>query len=205
MNQSPSQSHSEEHRSTLSLYDNLPDGVTPDSLREALDMETTFQDDFQEQMFHTWAPDRIQGQMDDEGMSDDKSAWSSLDIILTESGPSNQYLNQDQDKKHEQEPELDSGTRGFMQGDQMLLPVPATPPQQHLAVSSPQLSQTSARCQVVWPPVGLQHQEQQSRFPRVPPPVPLADPSASALRSLLTSFQQQILKQRDEYEARIIR
>lgn len=40
--------------------------------------------------------------------------------------------------------------------------------------------------------------------PRVPPPVPLADPSASALRSLLTSLQQQIVRQREEYEARIV-
>ncbi|KAJ0003088.1 hypothetical protein NQD34_008237 [Periophthalmus magnuspinnatus] len=38
---------------------------------------------------------------------------------------------------------------------------------------------------------------------RIPPPVPVADPSASALRSLLTSLQQQITRQRDEYEERI--
>ncbi|KAJ0049986.1 hypothetical protein NL108_006734 [Boleophthalmus pectinirostris] len=38
---------------------------------------------------------------------------------------------------------------------------------------------------------------------RIPPPVPVADPSASALRSVLTSLQQQITRQRDEYEERI--
>ncbi|XP_072295251.1 uncharacterized protein [Eucyclogobius newberryi] len=38
---------------------------------------------------------------------------------------------------------------------------------------------------------------------RQPPPVPVADPSASALRSVLTSLQQQIIRQRDEYEERI--
>lgn len=38
---------------------------------------------------------------------------------------------------------------------------------------------------------------------RLPPPVPVADPSASALRSLLTSLQQQIVRQREDYEQRI--
>lgn len=204
MNESPSQSQSDEHRSALSLYDNLPDGITPDSLREVLDMETSFQDDSQEQMFCAWTPEQIQGLMDDKGVSDDKSTWSSCEIILTESGPSNQYPNPDQDKKHEQEPELHSGTCGFKQGDPVpLLKDSLSPPQQHLAANSPQLSQT--KCQVAWPPAGVQHHVQPSWFPRVPPPVPLADPSASALRSLLTSLQQQIVKQRDEYEAQIVR
>lgn len=204
LNQSPNPSQSEEHRSALSLYDNLPDAVTPDSLREALDMETSFQEESQEQMYRASVPEQIQGLMDDEGVSDDKSTWSSCEIILTESGSSNQYQNPDQDKKHEQEPELDPGSCGFKQGDPMLLlKVPMPPPQQHLAANSPQLSQTE--CQVVWPSAGVQHQEQPSWIPRVPPPVPLADPSASALRSLLTSLQQQIVKQREEYEARIVR
>lgn len=204
LNQSPNPTQSEEHRSALSLYDNLPDAVTPDSLREVLDMDTSFQEESQEQMYRAWVPEQIQGLMDDEGVSDDKSTWSSCEIILTESGSSNQYQNPDQDKKHEQEPELDSGSCGFKQGDPMLLlKVPMPPPQQHLAANSPQLSQTE--CQVVWPSAGVQHQEQPSWTPRVPPPVPLADPSASALRSLLTSLQQQIVKQREEYEARIVR
>lgn len=38
---------------------------------------------------------------------------------------------------------------------------------------------------------------------RLPPPVPVADPSASALRSVLTGLQQQIVRQRVEYEQHI--
>lgn len=66
--------------------------------------------------------------------------------------------------------------------------VQTSPPQQQV---SPQVSPAEDR--TAWPPAG------------VPPPVPLADPSASALRSLLTSLQQQIVKQREEYEGRILR
>ncbi|XP_051276265.1 uncharacterized protein si:ch211-247j9.1 [Dicentrarchus labrax] len=200
LNQSPNPSQSEEHRSALSLYDNLPEAVTPDSLQEVFDMETSFQEHLQEQMYRAWAPEQLQGLMDDEGASEDKSPWSSCEIILAESGSSNQGQNPDQDKKSEQEPELDSG---FKQGDKMLhLKLPVSPPQQHLAASSPPLSQTE--CHVLWPPAEAHHPQQPSWSPRVPPPVPLADPSASALRSLLTSIQQQIVRQREEYEARII-
>nr|XP_033488733.1 uncharacterized protein LOC117260762 [Epinephelus lanceolatus] len=198
LNQSPNPSQSEEHRSALSLYDNLPDAVTPDSLQEVFDMETSFQ----EQMYQAWAPDQIQGVMDGECVSEDKSTWSSCEIILAESRFSNQDQNPDQDKKHEQEPELDSGSFGFKQGDPMLNLQLQMPPPQHPAASSPQLSQTA--CQVMWPPAEAHHPEQPSWSPRVPPPVPLADPSASALRSLLTSLQQQIVRQREEYEARIL-
>ncbi|XP_073342760.1 rho GTPase-activating protein 24-like [Pagrus major] len=162
-------------------------------------METSFQEHLQEQMYRAWAPEHIQGLMDDEGASEDKSSWSSCEIILAESGSSNQDQNPDQANK--QEPELDSGSCGFKQGDPMLR-LKLSPPQQHLAASSPQLSQTE--CQALWPPAGAQHPEQPSWSPRVPPPVPLADPSASALRSLLTSLQQQIVRQREEYEERII-
>uniref|UniRef100_A0A1A8BJM8 Uncharacterized protein n=1 Tax=Nothobranchius kadleci TaxID=1051664 RepID=A0A1A8BJM8_NOTKA len=58
------------------------------------------------------------------------------------------------------------------------------------SVQENQLSQTDC----LWPPV---------KHPKTPPPVPLADPSASALRSLLTGLQQQIIRQREEYEARL--
>lgn len=177
LNQSPNPSQSEEHRSALSLYDNLPEAVTPDSLQEVFDMETSFQ----EQMYQAWAPEQIL--MDGEGATEGKSAWSSCEIIPTESNQ-----NPDQDKKQEQEPELDSGSFKQLQ---------MSPPQR-LTASSPQLSQTQA----LWPPAEAQ---QPSWSPRVPPPVPLADPSASALRSLLTSLQQQIVRQREEYEARILR
>ncbi|KAM9356905.1 uncharacterized protein ABDE67_004491 [Symphorus nematophorus] len=190
-NQSPNPSQSEEHRSALSLYDNLPDAATPDNLQEDFDMETSFQ----VQMYQEWAPKQSHGLIDDEGASEDKSPWSSCDIILADSGSSNQEQNPDQDRKHEQEPELDSGSCGFQH---LNLPM-SSPPQQHLAASSPQIFQT------LWPPAGAQHPEQPTCWsPRVPPPVPLADPSASALRSLLTSLQQQIVRQREEYEARII-
>lgn len=204
LNQSPNPSQSEEHKSALSLYDNLPDAATPDSLQEVFDMETSFKQHLQEQMYQAWAPEQIQGLMDGDGVSEDKSAWSSCEIILTESGSSYQDQNPEQDKKHEQEPEPASGSCGFKEGDPMLhLQLPMPPPQQHLTASSPQPSKTE--CQVLWPRAEAQHPEQPSWSPRVPPPVPLADPSASALRSLLTSFQQQIVRQREEYEARIIR
>lgn len=171
-------SQSEEHRSALSLYDNLTEGVTPDGLRELIDMETSFQEDLQERVYQAWAPEQIQGPKVDKGESGYKSTWSSSKIFFT---------NQDQDKKHEQERELDSGSCGFLK-------VPVTPIQLQLA-----------ECQIVCAPAGVQHLEQPSWSPRVPPPIPLADPSASALRSLLTSLQQQIVKQREEYEARIVR
>ncbi|XP_070693544.1 uncharacterized protein [Pempheris klunzingeri] len=203
LNQSPDPSQSEQHRSALSLYDNLPDAVTPDSLQEVFDMETSFQENLKEQMYRAWAPEQIHGLSDNEGQSEDQSPWSSCEIILAENSSGNQDQNPDQDKKHEQEPELDSGSCGFKQGDPMLrLKLPMSPPQRHLPVPSPQL--THSECQALWHPAEAQHPEQPSWSPRVPPPVPLADPSASALRSLLTSLQQQIVRQREEYEARII-
>lgn len=166
-------------------------------------METSFQEHLQEQMYRAWAPEQNQGLMDDEGVSEDKSSWSSCEIILAESGSSNKDHNPDQDKKREQEPELDSGSCGFKQGDPTPhLKLPMSPPQR-LAEAFPQRSQNEY--QALWPPSEAQYPEQPSRSPRVPPPVPLADPSARALRSLLTNLQQQIVRQREEYEARIIR
>lgn len=90
-----------------------------------------------------------------------------------------------------QDPEPDSGSCIF---------------KEHLPVSllQAQVAVCSQVCQTEpWPPEEAQHPESWSA--RVPPPVPLADPSASALRSLLTSLQQQIVRQREEYEERIIR
>ncbi|XP_040904830.1 uncharacterized protein LOC121188948 [Toxotes jaculatrix] len=204
VNQSPSPSQSEQHRSALSLYDNLPDAVTPDSLQEVFDMEMSFQEHVQEQMYQAWAPEQIQGLMEGDAAIEKKSPWSSCEIILAEGGSSNRDQNPDQvdrDKKHEQEPELDSGSCGFKQGDGMLhVQLPVSPPV--LTASSPPIC--PAECQAPWPPAEAQQREQPSWSPRVPPPVPLADPSASALRSLLTSLQQQIVRQRDEYEERII-
>lgn len=197
LNQSPNPTQSDEHRSALSLYDNLPDASSPDSLQEVFDMETNFQ----EQMYQAWAPEQVQGlRDDDDGVSEDKSSWSSCEIILADSGSSNPDQNPDQDKMHEQEPQLDLASCAFKLEDPTLHhKLPMSPPQRHLAASFPQLSLTEAK--VLWPPAGAQP----SWSPRVPPPVPLADPSASALRSLLTSLQQQIVRQREEYEARINR
>ncbi|XP_058506333.1 uncharacterized protein LOC131472877 [Solea solea] len=199
LNQSPNPSQSEQHRSALSLYDNIPDAVTPNNPREIFEIETSFQEHAQEQMCQAWAPEQIQGQMESEGVSKDKSPWSSCEIILTESGFCEQDQNPDQEKKQEQEPESDSRSQGFNQHDQTHLQLQISP---HVPTErSPQLC--PADCQALWPPAEAHNLEQPSWSPRVPPPVPLADPSASALRSLLTSLQQQIVRQREEYEERI--
>ncbi|XP_068181236.1 rho GTPase-activating protein 24 isoform X1 [Antennarius striatus] len=190
LNQSPDPSH----RSVLSLYDNLRETVTPDR-QEVFDMETSFREQLQEQMYKVWALEEVEGMMDDEGLNEDTSLWSSCEIILADGGCYKQEHNPEQDKTHKEE--LDSGSSGFREADTIPhLKLPVSPPQ--LSVGNvPQLSQTE------WPSAGAQHAEQRSWTPRVPPPVPLADPSASALRSLITGLQQQIIRQRDEYEARV--
>ncbi|XP_030001177.1 rho GTPase-activating protein 22 [Sphaeramia orbicularis] len=194
MNQSPSPSQSTEHRSALSLYDNLPEAVTPDNLQGVFSMETGFQEHLREQMYQAWAPEQSQSLMETEKESMERSPWSSCEIILSGSGSINHDQNPDQENKPEQEPELDSGSCVFKQEDPVqLLRHPVSPLQ---------LCQTG--CQMLWPPDEAQPPEQTPWVARVPPPVPLADPSASALRSLLTSLQQQIVRQREEYEERII-
>ncbi|XP_029020443.1 rho GTPase-activating protein 22-like [Betta splendens] len=193
LNQSPSPSQSEEHRSALSLYDNLPDAVVAD-LQEVSDMETDLQEPLEEQMYQACGPEHIQGLMEDEGVSEEKSTWSSCEIILGESGLRNHDEISGEEKEQDQEPELDSDVK-LMLNLQLLMPSPT-----HQA-SYPPSSQTG--CQAPWSSV--EEPEQSPRAPRVPPPVPLADPSASALRSLLTSLQQQIVRQREEYEEKIIR
>lgn len=140
---SPSPSHSTEHRSALSFYDNIPEAVTPDNL-PVFAMET------QEHMYQAWVPQQAPGPEPEEE-SLERSPWSSCEIVLPES----------KDLLPDQEPELCS-----------------------------QVCQTEP-----WPTEEVQE--------RLPPPVPVADPSASALRSLLTSLQQQIVRQREEYEQRI--
>lgn len=165
---------SAEHRSALSVYDNLLDAAAPDRLRELIDMEKSFRETLQEQMCRAWVPGQLQGARDEEGASDYNSIWSSCEIILDE-----------QDEGHHEEGQLDWGQ--------------TCPHLQPTAAHAPRVS--PAEDQTAWPPAGVRHPE----HPRVPPPVPLADPSASALRSLLTSLQQQIVKQREEYEARIRR
>lgn len=161
-------------QSALSVYDNLPDAATPDSLQELADMERSFHGTLQEQMYQAWVPDQLQGLGDEEGVSDYNSIWSSCEIILS-----------DQDKGHQEEGQLDW--------------VQTSPHHQQTAANAPRVS--PAEDQTAWPSAEDGHPE----HPRVPPPVPLADPSASALRSLLTSVQQQIVRQREEYESRILR
>lgn len=192
LNQSPSPLQSEEHRSALSLYDNLPDAETSNSLQD-FEMETSLQEHLQEQMHQAVASEQIQSLMEGDSVTEK---------IFTKRRSSNQDQKPDQDKEHEQEPEQDSGSCRFTQGDLMQHhQLPMSLPQ-HLTENSTQVRQT--KCHDLWPPAEAQQPKQTSWSPRVPPPLPLADPSASALRSLLTSLQHQIMKQREEYEARII-
>ncbi|KAM9375994.1 uncharacterized protein KZ484_008476 [Pholidichthys leucotaenia] len=193
VNQSPSPSQSEEHRSALSLYDNIPDAVTSDSPQEDFEMETSLQEHLQEPLQQAGASRQTQGLMEGE----EKSPWSSCEIIPPKGCSSNQDQNPNQ--AHQQEPEPDSGSCGFLQREPMLRP---KLPQEPLTESCPQMQRS--QCQTTWSPADAQHLQLPLWPPRVPPPVPLADPSASALRSLLTSLQHQITKQREEYEARII-
>ncbi|KAK7922829.1 hypothetical protein WMY93_009731 [Mugilogobius chulae] len=148
LKRSPSPSHSTEHRSALSFYDNIPEAVTPDNL-PVFAMET------QEQMYQAWAPQQVQELLEPEEESLERSPWSSCEIVLPES--------KELDLIPDQDPELCS-----------------------------QVCQTEP-----W------HSEEAPEPVRQPPPVPVADPSASALRSLLTNLQQQITRQREEYEERI--
>lgn len=175
LNQTSSSSQIEEHRSALSLYDNLPDAVTPDNLQEVLDMETSFQESLQEEV-----PEQIPELMEGEA-----STWSSCEIVLADSG----YCNQDQ--KPEEELDLT-----------LHLQFSTSSPLQHLPANSPQIPPTES--QAAWTAAKGQDTEQPRGAARAPPPVPPADPSASALRSILTSLQQQIVRQREEYEERII-
>ncbi|XP_078145141.1 uncharacterized protein LOC144542413 [Centroberyx gerrardi] len=200
---SPSPSQSEEHKSALSVYDNLRYAATPDSLLEVFSMETGFLEPSQEWMYQARAAEQIQVLMEDEGASRGNSSWSSCEIILAGCDGPKQDQDPDQEKDPEQEPEPDSGPCAFDQEDPMPhLQLPLSHLQTHLAASLPHQSQTGLQAQ--WLPAAAQHPEEPPRAPRVPPPVPLADPSASALRSVLTNLQHQIVRQREEYEARII-
>lgn len=186
LNHSPSPSRSEEHQSALSLYDNLPEAETADSPQELSDMDTSFQEHLEQQMYQARSPEQTQGINREK---DEKTSWPSCDMLLAAS------ITQDQnpESKEQELPELDSSSCGFLPLDPMLhyqLPMP-----QRLTASSPHLCQSQAPAVEIEQPVQW--------CSRVPPPVPLADPSASALRSLLTSLQQQIVRQREEYEARI--
>ncbi|KAM8910082.1 uncharacterized protein AB9W97_006640 [Spinachia spinachia] len=174
----------EEHSSALSLYDNLPGADAPDSLPPAFDMETRIQEHRRGQGSPAWPPEHIQALTQSEAASDDKTTGI-------------QRPDPERDPEHQRQPEPDSGCCGSKRTDS--LQFQTSPPQKRLTVSSPQPGPTERR--VPWPRADGQ---QPPRSPRAPPPVPPTDPSASALRCLLTSLQQQIGRQREEYEARIL-
>lgn len=103
------------------------------------------------------------------------------------------------------EPEMASLDQSTWSSCEILLP--ESKDQDHIPDQDPEplppLQMCSQVCQTEpWSPQEV-HQPGTCSV-KVPPPVPLADPSASALRSLLTSLQQQIVRQREEYEDRII-
>ncbi|XP_061542556.1 uncharacterized protein LOC133408080 [Phycodurus eques] len=102
--------------------------------------------------------------------------------LWSESGLDNQH----QEIGHQQE----SVSCGLVYGDQMLELQQSDSPQRHRR--NP------------WAQSEVQQPEQTHWTPKVPPPLPLADPSASALRSLLTNLQQEIVRQHKVYEARIV-
>ncbi|XP_037115990.1 uncharacterized protein si:ch211-247j9.1 [Syngnathus acus] len=160
----PSPTPSTAHRGALSFYDNVPGPETVDRIREVLEMESSFREHFQEQ---GWAPEIREAEEND--------PWS-------ESGSETQ----NQKFGHQQAPERDSVSCGFVQGDQMQ----SDSPQPH--------------CQASWPQSEVQPPKETDWARKVPPPLPLADPSATALRSLLTNIQQHLVRQHEVYEARIL-
>ncbi|XP_061691666.1 uncharacterized protein LOC133509046 [Syngnathoides biaculeatus] len=101
--------------------------------------------------------------------------------------PSEHFLDsQNQELKHQQE----SVSCELVYGDQMLQ-------LQHSDSLQGHRRNLWARSEVRQP-------EQTHWTSKVPPPLPLADPSASALRSLLTNLQQEIVRQHQVYETRIV-
>ncbi|XP_051937337.1 rho GTPase-activating protein 22-like [Hippocampus zosterae] len=97
---------------------------------------------------------------------------------------------QNQEIGNELEPDTDYVSCGFVERNQMLQLQQSSSPQPHRQGS--------------WTQNEVQHPQETQWAPKVPPPLPLADPSASALRSLLTNLQQQIVRQHEVYEARIL-
>ncbi|KAM9833856.1 uncharacterized protein ACBT44_008641 [Syngnathus typhle] len=93
---------------------------------------------------------------------------------------------QNQTFGHQQAPGRDSVSCGFVQGDQMR----SDSPQPHR--------------QALWPQSEVQPPKETDWARKVPPPLPFADPSATALRSLLTNIQQHLVRQHEVYEARIL-
>lgn len=116
----------------------------------------------------------------DMGMDEQSDPWSE-----SSSDTQNQEIG------NELEPETDSVSCGFLERDQILQLQQCDSPQPYRQAS--------------WTQNEVQHPQETQWAPKVPPPPPLADPSASALRSLLTNLQQHIVRQHEVYEARIFR
>lgn len=163
-NQSSALSQIAEHRSALSVYDNLPDAATPDSLRELTDMETSLHETLQDQIYRAWVPGQLQGLKDEEGVSDYNSIWSSCEIILNE-----------QDKGHQEE-----GKLGWVQ---------TSPHHPQTAANSPQVPHAEA--QTAWPPAGVRHPEPPRVPPPVPLADPSASALRSLLTSLQQQIVKQ--------------
>ncbi|CDQ84461.1 unnamed protein product [Oncorhynchus mykiss] len=194
--QSPSPSHSDgdTHESALSVYDNLH-AVTP---TEDATMETNVTFPTPQRFLRIPVP--VSVLMEDGGVSGESSSWSSCEILLAGSSASN-GPDQYQDLDPEPEPDFNQDEPMF-QLQPLIQPQPHRPDNfSHLQPLVPPLQASATH------PVEPLQPSGPIPVPvpgaRVPPPLPLADPSASALRSLLTSLQQQIARQREEYEERI--
>ncbi|CAL8263903.1 unnamed protein product [Lota lota] len=179
---SPSPAHSVEHESALSVYDNLHEGTTPDDLATPMETSIPFPCSEEDCFLLPYSEEEIRLLTTEAGdASRDSSLWSSCEIILAGSrcsdGPAPDQLGGPEERASEA-----------------------------LTASMPHSSQTGLLDQDQRPPgAGADSSPDQGppHGARVPPPLPLADPMASALRSVLTGLQHQIGRQRDEYEARI--
>ncbi|KAJ8015293.1 hypothetical protein DPEC_G00024620 [Dallia pectoralis] len=180
---SPNHSDTDPHQSALSVYDNLQ-FVTPNQ-DPTMEPTVTF--------LEAQRLQRISGPVltEDGGLSGGSSSWSSCEILLAGCNNSN-----GPEQYQRPKPELD-----LQQG------------QEESMFQRRALNQLQSHLQ---PPVSplhpfathsAGHPQQAGPFTvlgaRMPPPLPVADPSASNLRSLLTSLQQQICRQKEMYEERI--
>ncbi|CAL8355247.1 unnamed protein product [Merluccius merluccius] len=172
---SPSLVHSKEHESALSVYDNLHDGATPDHLTTPMETSFLFPDSEEQDcfLFPHGEEEEIQLLHMEAGGASRDSSLWSSCEIILAGSRSSDAPAPEQPTC----PEVGAYCSQTGLADQN--------PAWHPALAEPGPYEM--------PPYGA----------RVPPPVPLADPSASALRSLLTGLQQQIGRQREEYEARI--
>ena len=191
---SPSPARSLEHESVLSVYDNLREGATPDDLATPMETRILFpysEDDGDDGGFlFPYSEEEIRLLTTELGAaSRDSSLWSSCEIILADSRLS--------DGPPGTEPPGGPEERA---SDALT----ADPP----PLDRDRQDRQDRRDRRDQPPPDGEDPGPDEATPagvRVPPPLPLADPVASALRSVLTGLQHQMGRQRDEYEARISR